>query len=175
MEDNSTEMTKDAILEFFRRAIEAIDGVPSHFIFNMDRMGHRDWADRREQTCVVPAAHHDDYVDMPASRAGKRIILMACIAADGSAIKPQIIIPRKTIDDDLFLTGLTSEKVAVRSQPKGYVTVQLFDDWFSSIFLPELAARRAAYNYEGPAILLLDNCTARQSPLFTQLCEEHAV
>jgi hypothetical protein len=124
---------------------------------------------------VVPAAHHDDYVYMPVSRAGKRITLMTCIAADRSAIKPQIIIPRKTIDDDLVLTGLTPEKVAVRSQPKGYAWAQLFDDWFSSIFLPELAARRVADNYDGSAILLLDNCTAHQSLLFTQLCDEHAV
>jgi hypothetical protein len=109
MEDKRTEMTEDAILEFFRRAIEVTDGVPFHFIFNMNEMGHQDWAHRGEQTCVVPAAHHDDYVYMPVSRAGKRITLMACIAADGSAIKPQIIIPRKTIDDDLVLTGSTKK------------------------------------------------------------------
>jgi hypothetical protein len=84
----------------------------SHLIlfFNIDEMGHQDWADRGQQTCVVPAADHDDYVYMPVSRAGKRITLMACIATDGSAIKPQIIIPRKTINDDLVLTGLTPEK-----------------------------------------------------------------
>jgi hypothetical protein len=39
------------------------------------------------------------------SRAGKRITLMACIAVDGSAITPKIIIPKKTIDDDLVLIG----------------------------------------------------------------------
>jgi hypothetical protein len=73
-------------------------------------MGHQDWADRGQQTYVVPAADHDDYVYMAVSRAGKRITLMACIAADESAIKPQIITPRKTIDDDLVLAGLTPEK-----------------------------------------------------------------
>jgi hypothetical protein len=116
---------------------------------------------------VVSAAHHDDYVYMSFSCDGKRITLMACIAADWSAIKPRIIIPRKTIEDDLVLAGLTTGKVAVRSRPKRYVTTQLFDDWFSSVFLPELAARRATYNYDGPAILLLNNCTAHQSLLFT--------
>jgi hypothetical protein len=61
MEDKRTEVTEDAILDFFRRAIEATDGVPSYSAFNMDEMGHQDWADRGEQISVVPAARHDDY------------------------------------------------------------------------------------------------------------------
>jgi hypothetical protein len=39
---------------------------------------------------------------------------MACIAANGSAITLQIVIPRETVDNDLFLTGLTLEKVVIR-------------------------------------------------------------
>jgi hypothetical protein len=46
MEDKRTEVTEGEILELFRRAIEAIDRVPSHFVFNMDEMGHQDWAHR---------------------------------------------------------------------------------------------------------------------------------
>jgi hypothetical protein len=59
----------------------------------MNEIGHQDWADREEQICVVTAAHHDDYVYVPVSRAGKRVTLMACIAADEPAIKPKSIIP----------------------------------------------------------------------------------
>jgi hypothetical protein len=105
MEDRRTEVTSEEISDFFRRAIEIIDGVPSHFMLNMGEMGHRDWADRAEQMCVVPSTYESDHVYPPVSRAGKRIMLMACIAADGSAITSEIIIPRKTIDDDLVLTG----------------------------------------------------------------------
>jgi hypothetical protein len=104
MGEKRTEGTEDTTLEFFRTAIKAIDGVSSHFVFNIDEMRHQDWVDRGQQTCVVPAADHEDYVYMPVSRAGKRITLMACIVTDVSAIKPQIIVPRKTIDDDLVLT-----------------------------------------------------------------------
>jgi hypothetical protein len=58
MEDKRTkEVTEEQILEFFRNAIEAIDGVPSRFIFNMDEMGHQEWADPAEQVCVVPVTH----------------------------------------------------------------------------------------------------------------------
>jgi hypothetical protein len=42
MEDKRTEVTEEQILDFFRNAIEAIDGVPSHFASKMDKMGHQD-------------------------------------------------------------------------------------------------------------------------------------
>jgi hypothetical protein len=71
----------------------------------MDEMGHQDWADQAERVCVVPVTHENDHVYLPVSCAGKRITLMACIAAYGSAITPQIVIPRKIVDDDLFLRG----------------------------------------------------------------------
>jgi hypothetical protein len=85
-------------------------------LINMDEMGDQDWADRTEKTCLVPASHPTKQVYIPVSRTGKRIPLMAAMAADGSVLKPEIVIPRKTVDADLLLTGLTSEKVTVRSQ-----------------------------------------------------------
>jgi hypothetical protein len=65
-------------------------------------------------------------------RCGKRITLLACIGADGSYMKPLVIIPRKTVDADLMLSGLTPEKVAVASQPKGFV---------NSVLLTKMADR----------------------------------
>jgi hypothetical protein len=62
MEDKRTEVTKEQILDFFRNPIEARDGVPSHFLFNMDEMGHQNWADRAEQVCVVPVSHESDHI-----------------------------------------------------------------------------------------------------------------
>jgi hypothetical protein len=109
------------------------------------------------------------------SRDSKRITLMACIAAASSAITAQIVIPRKSIDDDLFMTGLTAEKVVIQSQPKGYVTTVLFEDWFTEVFLPAFANRRAAYGYDGPEVFGLDNCSAYQCALFITLCVEYDI
>jgi hypothetical protein len=81
---------------------------------------------------------------------------MASIAADGSVLKPEIIIPRKTVDVNFLLTGLTDEKVMIRSQPHGFVDILLFDLWFETSFLPELALRQTKYSYTGPAVLFLD-------------------
>jgi hypothetical protein len=107
---------------------------------------------------------------MPVARTGKRITLMASIAADGSVLKPQIIIPRKTVDVDLLLTGLIDEKVTIRSQPHGFVDILLFDLWFETTFLSEFAMRRTKYSYNGPAVLFLDQCSAHISQRFQELC-----
>jgi hypothetical protein len=107
-------VTTEAILAFFQHAMKVTDGVPTHFVFNMDEMGHQDWADRTEKTCLVLADHPTKQFNVPVSWTGKRITLMTAIAADGSVLKPEIIIPRKIVDTDLLLTGLTSEKVTVR-------------------------------------------------------------
>jgi hypothetical protein len=59
---------------------------------------------------------------------------MACIAADGSHLKPTVIIPRKTIDSDLATTGLTTEKLNVSKQPKGFLVTELCENWSSCSF-----------------------------------------
>jgi hypothetical protein len=66
-------------------------------------MGHQEWADRQEQVCSVPTAHAEPQVDFPVPQTGKGITLIAYVAADGSHLKPLIVIPRKTYDTDLAL------------------------------------------------------------------------
>jgi hypothetical protein len=142
-------VTQEQIIEFFREAIETIEGVPAHFVFNMDEMGHQDWADWKKQICIVPSSHPDDHVNMPVPRSGKRITLLACLGADGSFLRPGIIIPRKTVDEHVLLSGLSPEKLAVRFQPKGFVDTEIFDDWLSDVLVQELFRRRELYHYDG--------------------------
>jgi hypothetical protein len=78
----------------------------------MDEIGRQEWADGTEKVCFVPASHAADHVYDAVPRIGKRIPFLACVAADGSYLKPAVIILRKTYDEDLALFGLTSEKVA---------------------------------------------------------------
>jgi hypothetical protein len=126
----------------------------------MDEMGHQEWADSTEKVCFVLSYHSEDLVHYPVSRTGKRITLLAFVAADGSFLEPVVVIPRKTYDEDLLLFGITPEKVEFYSQEKGYISMPIFDDWFQIVFIPELEKRREAYSYTGPAFLILDNCSA---------------
>jgi hypothetical protein len=119
MEQGRVDVAPEQISSFFAILIATIDGIPAHFVLNMDEMDHQDWADRQRLTCFVPAALPDGSVYMPVSRLGKRITIIACIAADGSYLTPTVIIPRKTVDSDLPITGPTGEKVKVYKQRKG--------------------------------------------------------
>jgi hypothetical protein len=84
---------------------------------------------------------------------------MALIAADGSVLKGEVITSRKPVDRDRLLTRRGSEKVTTRSQAHGFVETVPFDMWFKKKFLPELALRRAKYEYDRPAVLFPDRCS----------------
>jgi hypothetical protein len=85
--------------------VNVIEGIPAHWVFNMDELGHQERVVRKTQICFVPAFHLDDCANAPIPRTGERTTLVACIAADRSFLKPTIIPARKTVDDDRVLTG----------------------------------------------------------------------
>jgi hypothetical protein len=64
----------------------------------------------------------------PVSRAAKRIALLACNAADGSPAMLLVIIPRKTIEKELWLTGMTPGEVMTRSESKGHIEIAIFEE-----------------------------------------------
>jgi hypothetical protein len=91
---------------------EAIDGVPSNFILNMDKMGHEEYGDAKQVQCAVPV-HVTSTKSYEPSHRGKRITLVACIAADGSCLRPAPVITRAAFDDELVEYGLTPEKLEI--------------------------------------------------------------
>lgn len=175
IEEKRLQVNVEDIASYFHLLADLIQSVPGHFVYNMDEMGHQEWADRQEQICYVPTAHSGPHVYFPVPRTGKRITLLACIAADGSYLKPLIVIPRKTYDADLALTGITDEKVTVYSQAKGYTNRPIFLAWLTDIFLPEVARRREALGYDGRAVLIMDNCTAHTGPEIHEACAAQGV
>jgi hypothetical protein len=58
---------------------------------------------------------------------------------------PLIVIPRKSIDADIAFTGPTGEKLAIYSQPKGFVDRSVFWAWFEDVFIPEICPRCACH------------------------------
>jgi hypothetical protein len=115
MDEKRLSVTDEDIRTYFGSLVAQVSGVPSHFLFNMDEMGHQDWADRSEVTCYVPSDVVDNRIHYPVSRIGRRITLITCVRADGSYVRPCLAIPRKTFDDELMTTGLTNEKVEIYS------------------------------------------------------------
>jgi hypothetical protein len=160
MEDTRMAVTIEQISEHFALLSKLLTDVPAQFVWNMDEMGHQDWPDAVDKVCYVPAELPTNHVTYPVSRKGKRITLIACIGADGSFMRPALVISRKTFEDELLLFGYTPDKVEIYDQPNAYIDRDIFTDWFRDTFIQELQVRRAKDNYQGPAVLLMDNCTA---------------
>jgi hypothetical protein len=104
MEAARVAVTSEQIDNFFQEAFRITESVPAHFIFHLDETGHQKWADRKAIPCGVPPFHEGHHVNFPVARIGKRITLMACIALDGSFLKPMGIVPRKTGDNSRIVS-----------------------------------------------------------------------
>jgi hypothetical protein len=74
----------------------------------------------------------------PVSRQGKHVTLIVCIAADGSFLRPAMIIRQNTYGDNLGTYGFTKEKLEAYSQGRG--------------FAAEVMNRRNRYLCSGPAM-----------------------
>jgi hypothetical protein len=121
MEEGGVDGIAELIAPFFASLMATIDGIPAHFVLNMDETSHQDWADCEVFLPVSPAR------------------------ADKSSFKSAVIIPRKVVDSDIITTGLISEKFDVDKQPKGFGVTELFDSWFETACLPELSTRRTKF------------------------------
>jgi hypothetical protein len=70
---------------------------------------------RKAKVCFVPSYQAEDRVYYPVPRTGKRSTLLACIAVDEFFLKPTVVIPQQTYDEDLLLFRMKSEKVELDS------------------------------------------------------------
>jgi hypothetical protein len=96
MEESWTQVTMEQIETHFINLQVRTDGIPAHFIFNVDEMGHSDWADRQNRIVWITSEFGKSTISIPMARSGRRITLVACIALDGSYLKPMFVIPRKS-------------------------------------------------------------------------------
>jgi hypothetical protein len=175
MEALRMQVTPQEISDYFGVLMRTVNGMPSHFVFNMDEMGHETWADSGASVCYVPSSDPRDVVYYPVPRNGRRITLIACISADGGFIRPAMIVARKTFEDEIKLMGYTSDKIEIYSQERSFIDIDIFEDWFKDTFIPDLLKRRSIYHYAGPAVLIMDNCTAHRGQVFQDLCRQHHV
>jgi hypothetical protein len=175
MEEDRMNVTDDQIMSYLDELRTTIDGTRAHFLFNMDEVGHQDWADRGEYHCYVAEHVHDEFVYVPVPRTGKRITVIACVAADGSYLRPSVIISRKTFEDEIVEYGLTPEKVEIYDQPKGFIDTDIFEDWIKDTFVPEVERRRTALNCNDVAYLILDNCSSHKGANFQAMCRDHRI
>jgi hypothetical protein len=126
----------------------------------MDETGCDDFVDKRVHKVVVPEGYVRRTIPVPADRTFKRATLVGAIPASGEALKPIIIVPRETIEKELRLWGYTNPGFTFLYQENGFITKSTFDLWVRTVLIVCFAGKRHVMNYHGPALLLLDGCTA---------------
>jgi hypothetical protein len=170
MEKNRVSINSAELVTWFLNLKQAILNIPRYFVLNMDETGLDDWVDSRNVHVLVPMSNTDAKISIPVQRACKRATLTGCIAADGSALKPLVILSAKTIAEDIIQAGFTEDKVLFIYQSHGFMTKMIFEFWCKEIFFPYIMQKRNQFHYNGVAILLMDQFSGHIYASFEEDC-----
>ena len=132
-----------------------VQGVPPNFVFNLDEVGCHDFVDASKKWVIVPKSFDSSPISHPVKRCGKRASAIVCISASGLACIPQIVVPRATIDSEIY-KYIPNDSFQIVTSSSGYVNTETFKKWVTEIFIPSLNDLRKKYNYYGKAVLILD-------------------
>ncbi len=148
--------------------------IPSPFVFNVDEEGHDEYVDTKKTELVVVPKSNTQKLRFPVERKDDHTTFVACICADGSFMKPLIVVKRKTIEARIMRTSLWN-KLRIEHDETGYINSKIFDIWTEKIFIPEVNRRRLEFNYTGPAVLILDGCPSHYTEKLFDLCNANTI
>jgi hypothetical protein len=129
MDANRVDCPRETIDQYFANLKANVNNcdVPADMLFNVDEIGFQEWADRMDVTVVVPSWYQKDEIEFPVDRSVKKISAIVCISASGDALKPLLVVSRKTIDGELRETGISDRNCTIVSQDHAFVNVNIFD------------------------------------------------
>jgi hypothetical protein len=175
MEEERVNCDAAEIDAYYGNLDHILQTFPASFVINLDETGHQEWADRRKGKVVVPSSHAGPTINIPVSRQEKRATLLGAITASGEHLKPLVIVPRSTIESELYQIGYPPYRYHYASQECGFITRDLFDWSVNDVLFPYVRATRERLQYDGPALLILDGCSCHGSEWFLEACMELGV
>ena len=175
MEKNRIEVNIDDLKQKYNELDNHLKNIPGEFVFNVDESGCSEWIDAQAIKVLVPSDFANSSIKIPKDRNSKRVSLVGCIAADGEALKPMLIIPRKTIESELALYGYNSNVVSYAYQEHSFMTSKIFEQWANEIFFPYVIEKRKRLHYNGDALIILDGLGAHDSVGFKEGCERYNI
>ena len=94
MEDTRIYSDPAKIDEYYRTINERIrvGNIPAEFIINIDEVSFEAYADARKTRRIVPTRYPLKSISVPMSRAEKRATILAGICADGTTLKPMVVL-----------------------------------------------------------------------------------
>lgn len=132
----------DDIKKFYDDLQVLLEEVPIGWLFNLDETGQQDFVDSRDTFVIVPSSRSlEANIRYGVDRNGKRCTILHCIKSDGKFLKPLIVLPRKTIDTEVF-NEISPEDVMIAEARTGFIDTRIFCKWFDEIFLAKIARTR---------------------------------
>ena len=174
IEDNRFAVNPAEIDSYYDNLRTLLVLIDYRFCFNIDETGEDEYVDTRDVKVFVPVDFALPKATIPVSRTKKRFTIEHCICTDGTYFPLYIIVPRKTFQKD-FYKIYSPDRIQLRTQPKGFMNLPIFQDYFFNHFLHHLDLKRKNLSYQGPALLIMDNllchkqavgCPKQQSYIF---------
>ena len=169
MEQKRLEVTSADIERYFDTLHQALVGVPAALVFNLDESGFQRYADARNQVIIVEKGSQSQHFAV--NRSERRATFLAVVSADGRTVKPLVILPRSTIENEVLLAGYTEDQVVLAHSPKGFITTEIFTRYLDEVLIPTINYRRWELSYQGPAVIIMDNCSCHGSDRITNIFE----
>ena len=119
------EFDENIVNDYFVKLSTLLKDVPIGWLYNIDETGQQDFVDSREIYVVVPKDMDTKNLKYPVDRNGKRSTVIHCICSDGTFLRPLFVLPRKTIDAEVF-DMLDPSSVLFDYSPTGFVNYEVF-------------------------------------------------
>lgn len=167
-DENRVAVNPEDIEKYYDNLSQVVSSCPASLVFNMDEAGQDEYIDTHSMRVVVPFSYTNCSINVPVRRSCKRSTLVHCICADGTYLKPLVIVPRKTLDN-VILKRLCCNNVMIKFQEKGFTNTELMKVWLTEIFLPfikqkwEIENKRSGFT--GDAVLIMDGMSAHAAAL----------
>ena len=157
-------LDNDEVRQFMENTEELLQNVPASFVFNMDETGINEYQNAKKKQVLVHNGFVGDKTMYPVARDTRHATVVACIAADGTAIPPLVIVTHRTVREALMRRCWTPDKVLFAHSEKGFITHEIFTDWLRDTFVPNVnEQRRRIGDMEQRAFLLMDNCSSQRA------------
>lgn len=163
-EDGRFYVCPNEIEENLNLLASEVNGVPPDFVFNLDEVGCHDFADAHDKYVIAPITYDESSTTYPVTRQNKRCSAIVCISLNGLACRPQITIPRVTVDSQIY-KYIPPSSFQIASSSSGFVNTETFSLWIKYVFLPHLHNLRQQTGYRGRAVMILDGYLPHKNSL----------
>ena len=178
-EDTRVNLDLEKLEAFYKVTLpESLRGVHPSIVFNMDEMGAERYADKKPVKVFLPKSRNRRRrIAIGVPRKPHRCTLMACIALDGSTLKPAIITKNKMVSSVLFRRGYGPRNIKLYHTKNSFVTCDVFERWLKEILIPYIEEKREYLrqrlgDFDDRAVLVLDGRSSHVNPAFQRLLQQ---